>query len=389
MCQHVSNRLLKAVFVLSSCILFLAAGCGAKPRSRFTKEQLAHIRFPQRSALPQSSGGFVLAVGDTTLNANESVLQLLEHFRPIAQSTDPNQFKEQAREQVEQVITTKILNILLYREARKHADEATEEVVERLAEAELEKFFVRFGSDMARASETLRQMGKDRQSYKEYLKMTILIHSYTMSQVPSNIPITYGEFLDYYNQMKDELFVRPATIKFRLLDIKVDALQASDPNQDPQQLAKDLANELLGRLREGEDFDKLGEEYSGVVFRDHSDGVRPQSLGKDYAILAAKAERMKPGETRAVLSETGERIFVIKLDGKQSKGYKPLEQVQRQVEKKIIADRRQKAVAELEAKLLQQVPISERDAFVDFCLMKIYQMSNPQRAEGSRPATTD
>jgi len=368
-------------------VLLLTGGCGVKRRPRFTREQLTRIPPPRRGRFPQRSGGFVLVVGDTTLNANESVLFLLEHLRPTAQTTTFEQFKEQAREQVAQAVTTKILNILLYREAKKHTDEATEEVVERLAEAELQKFFAHFGN-MARASEALKRMGKDRQSYKEFRKMMILNHSYTMSQVPSNVPITHSEYVRCYNQMKYD-FVQPPLIMFRLLDIKVDALQVSDPNQDPQQFAKDLANELLGRLREDEDFDKLGEEYSGVVFRDHSDGVRPQSLGKDYAILAAKAEKMKPEETRAVPSETGERIFVIKLDGKQPKGYKPLEQVQRQVEEKIIADRRQKALVELEAKLLQQIPISERDAFVDFCLMKIYQMSNPQRAEGSRPATTD
>jgi len=368
--------------------LFLAAGCGAKPRPRFTKEQLDRIPFPQRGSLPKSSDGFVLTVGDTTLSANESVLYLLEYLRPIAQTTTFEQFEEQAEEQVAQAVTTKILNILLYREAKKHTDERTLEAVEKLAETELQKFFARFGSNMARASEALKQIGKDRQSYKEYLKMTILIHSYTMSQVPSNIPITHSELARCYNQMKGD-FVQPSLIMFRLLDIKVDALQASYRNQDPQQLAKDLANKLLWRLREGEDFDKLEEEYSGVVFRDHSDGIRPQSLGKDYAILAAKAEKMKPGETRAVPSETGKRIFVIKLDGKQPKGYKPLEEVQRQVEKKIIADRRQKAVAELEAKLLQQVPLSEMDVFVNFCLRKIYQLSNPQEAEGSRPATTD
>lgn len=374
--------------ILFVSVLLLTGGCGVKRRPRFTREQLTRIPSPRRGRFPQRSGGFVLAVGDTTLNANESVLHLLERLRPIAQTTTFERFREQAEEQVAQAVTTKILNILLYGEARKHTDERTLEAVEKLAETELQNFFASFGSNMAKASDVLKQMGKDRQSYKEYLEMTILIYSYTMSQVPSNVPITHSELARYYNQMKGD-FVQPPLIMFRLLDIKVDALQASDPNQDPQQLAKDLANELLGRLREGEDFDKLGEEYSGVMFRDHSDGVRPQSLGKDYAILAAKAEKMKPGETRAVPSETGERIFVIKLDGKQPKGYKPLEEVQRQVEEKIIADRRQKAVAELEAKLLQQVPISERDAFVDFCLMKIYQMSNPQRAEGSRPATTD
>lgn len=370
----------KCVFLFVS-VLLLTGGCGVKPKPRFTKEELERMPFPQGTGLPQSSGGFVLAVGDRTISDKEIVSHLLEDLRPTAQSNTFAQFEEQAREQVEQVITTKILNLLLYREARKHGDEGTMEAVEKLTEAEMRRFFAGFGNDLTKANEALKQMRMNRQSYREYVKMTIFIQSYSASRVPSNVPITYSELVDYYNQMKDQFFARPAKIRFRLLDIDIAALEVTDRNQDRRQFARNKADNFVRQIQVGEDPGKLEDKASGIWFSDHSNGVRPESLREPYDILAVEAEKMRPGETRAVVSETGERIFVIKLDGKELKGYKPLEEVQEQLEDKIIADRRQKAVDELQAKLLRQVPVSERNAFVDLCLKKIYRVSNHRQVE--------
>jgi hypothetical protein len=362
-------------------VFLLTGGCGPGPKPRFTKEELDSMPFPRETALPQSSGGFVLAVGNRTISANEMVLYFLEDLRPTAQSSTFEQFEEQAREQVEQVVTTKILNLLLYREARKHAEEGTMESVEKIAEAEMKNFYARFGGDLAKANEALKRMRMNQQSYKEYLRMTILIQSYTASKVPANVPITYSELADYYNRMKGEFFSRPATIKFRLLDIIIDELEMSGPNQDRQQFATNEARKLVQLLQAGEDPKDLERKDAGITFVDHSDGIRPESLREIYDVLVVEAESMSPGETRIVPSTTGERIFVMMLVGKEQEGYKPLEEVQKQVEERIIADRQQKAVDELQAKLLQEVPITERDAFVDFCLKKIYRMSNQQAAE--------
>jgi hypothetical protein len=91
---------------------------------------------------------------------------------------------------------------------------------------------------------------------------------------------------------------------------------------------------------------------------------------------------MTAGEiSQPIETGTAGRIFIVKLQEKQSKGYRPLEEVQDQVEDQIVADRRERIVAELQAKLMQQAEFSEKGPFVDFCVKKIYQMSNPQETE--------
>jgi parvulin-like peptidyl-prolyl isomerase len=216
--------------------------------------------------------------------------------------------------------------------------------LEKLAETELRRFVARFEGDEARAEEALEQMGMSRQSYKEYVKMTVLVQSYRASKMPENTPVTYSELLKRYNEMKNEFFASQATIKFELLDIEVAALEVTDPNQDlgpedRQKFARELANELSRRIGAGEDFDRLAEEYSGVSLRVYKEPVRPESLVEPYNTCAVEAEKMEPGEVSAPI-ETGGRIFIIKLEEKQAKGYKPLEEVQKQVEEKIIAERR-------------------------------------------------
>lgn len=361
--------------VFFSVLAFLVlAGCGAGKKPRFTEEELARIPFPQRGGLPECSGGFVLAVRDKTITADEIVLPLLEDLQPIAQSGTYEQFKERAGKQVEQVVTTRVLNILLYNEARKDAPEGFDEVLDELAEAEMKKFFAGFGGDDAKADQALKQTGMTRASYKEYLKMMILNQSYMASKVSDNTPITYSELLDSYNQMKDESFVKPPMIKFQVIDIELDALELNDPNQDRLEHAQKLADELKGRMEAGEDLSTLAKKHSGVSFIPHVQPVRPESLLERYHICAIEAEKMSPGQIKQI--PTGDHIIIMELEGKWPKSFKPLEEVQEEVERKIIFERRQKAVAELEAELLQQAELGEKDAFVDFCLKKIYRMSN-------------
>jgi hypothetical protein len=64
----------------------------------------------------------------------------------------------------------------------------------------------------------------------------------------------------------------------------------------------------------------------------------------------------------------------MKLEEKRLKSFKPLGKVQKEVEAKIIFDRRKKAADEFSSKLVQQVALNERDRFTDFCLEKTYRI---------------
>jgi parvulin-like peptidyl-prolyl isomerase len=311
---------------------------------------------------------------------------LIEYFRPIAiaQKNDFEQFKEQARGELEQILAAKVSDILLYRQAKKDAGERLDEALEKAAEAEVRKFTASFKDDYARVEKALKEMGMDRRSFKERQKKIILSQEYIRQQLPENKPITYSELLDCYNKMKEEFFVRPAALKFRLIDIDVAKLEVAEANGNPvpeavqgnrQKQARELASELLGRIQAGEDFSKLTEKHSGVSFIGFSNPIQPANLQKPYDILAAEAERIEPGQiTRPI--ETGEHIFIMKLEEKRPRSFKPLKEVQEEVEAKIMLDRHKQAIDEFTAKLMQQAALGKKGEFIDFCLEKIYRMSN-------------
>ena len=381
--RNPQDTLRQCVFLLV-LVLLLIDGCGGGSRRKFTEEELASIPFAQKTGLPEASGGFVLAVGGESITSddiigsliehNGEVLPLIERLRPIAQTTnDFERFKEEARRDVNDVLTNRLSSILLYQQAKRQAGEDIEEALERLAEAEVRKIVVsEFGGDDAKAEEALIQMGMDWQSFKERQKKLILSGFFVASQLPRAGPITYSELLDCYNEMKDEFFLRPPTVKFRLVDIEAAKLKVADPNQSQLERARELADELFGRLQAGEDFGELAEEYSEVSFIDHSDGVQPENLEKPYDVLATEAERIEPGQIAGPI-EAGEHIFIMKLEERRAKSFKPLREVQREVETKIMLDRQEQAREEMMAKLVQQTAIGQRSEFIDFCLKKIWE----------------
>jgi hypothetical protein len=104
------------------------------------------------------------------------------------------------------------------------------------------------------------------------------------------------------------------------------------------------------------------------------DPVQPESLAEPYDALVAEAEKIAPGWISAPIEVEG-HIFIMKLEEKRLDGYEPLENVQEYVEQKVIAERQKEAYDKLDAELMRQVALTERDKFTDFCLEKIYQTS--------------
>jgi parvulin-like peptidyl-prolyl isomerase len=362
---------------LTVLVLLLTYGCGGGGKPKFTEEELALIPLAQREGLPEASDGFVLAVGGETITSDEIITEpLLDHFRPIAQKSSFEQFKKQARPELEQIIAARVSNILLYQQAKRDTGVDIEDALEKATEAEVRKFVAGFKGDYAKAEQALKQMGMDWRSFREYQKKMILSQDYIRRLLPEYRPITYSELVNCYNEMKEEFFAIPAMITFRLIDIQIPKLEVTDPNRSRLEQARELASELVRRLREGEDFGELAKQYSHghtASFGGLWQPVQPQSLAKPYDILAAEADKMKPAQIAGPI-EAGEHIFIMKLEEKRPKSFEPLENVQKEVEAKIIFDRRKKAVDEFSSKLVQQAALNERDRFIDFCLEKIYQI---------------
>ncbi len=340
----------------------------------------------RRIAYQKAGQAGVLLVGGETITCeevistpmeyNQMIMSLAEFLSPVARASDYEQFRKWARPQVEEIVTGRISQILLYQEAKRQTGDKIDEALEQAAEKEMRRFILRYGGDEAKAEEVLREMGMDRQSFKEQHKRLILRQSYVASKLPGNKPISYRELLQRYNEIKEQSFVIPGKLKFLLIDIDVAELAVVDPNQTQQEKARVLANELMGRLNAREDFSTWMESYAQrqAVVRRTVEVSSSQSLAKPYDTLAAEAEKMEPGQIAGPIEVEG-HIFIMKLEEKRAKSYEPFGNVQEQLEQQIIIDRQREAIDKLVAELIEQAALEGKDEFVSVCLETIYRAS--------------
>ena len=376
----------KCIF-LSVLMLLLIGGCNGD-KKRLTDAQLERRAVTQKIELVEAAGGFVLMIGGETLTSDQIIdsrtqlnglfISPKEYFGPVAQANELEQFKERAKGQLDEIIMANISNILLYQQAKRQAGTNIDEALEKAAENGYRKFVLNFGGDQARADDEIKRRQMDKKSFKEQVKKDMLIYEYRRSKLPNNRPVTYRELMDCYNQIKDKYFARVAKIRFRLIDIQPARLEVADPNEDRWQLGKERANKLLELIKSGEDFGELAKQYSHGDWREFGGLwrlVQPSSLAEPYDILAVEADKMEPGDLAGPIV-TKQHIFIMKLEEKQLAGYEPFEEVQDLVQEKVLLDRSSEVIDKLNAEIRQEAKLSRTDKFVDFCLEKIYRISN-------------
>ena len=374
-------------YVLLSVLMLLPlGGCNSDSRTGLTNAELERMDLARKIRLVEASGELVLMVSGETITSDELIespaelggmyILPVEYFKPIARASELERFKEQVRDQLKEILTDKISDILLYQQAKRQIGKNIEQVLEKQTEKALREYVVSFGGDQIKADEALEKIGLDWTSFREHQKKLILAQWYLGMKLSDDRPVTYREVMEYYNQMKDEYFARPAIIRFRLIDIQPDRLAAIWASHDNHELARKIADRLLTRIESGEDFGELSKQYSHGPMRAFGGlwkPVQPGSLAPPYDLLAAESENIEPGQI-ASLIVANEHVFIMKLEEKQLAGYEPFEKVQRQVESKIIIDRRSEVIDRLNARLLQQAELSKTGEFIDFCLGKIYEM---------------
>ena len=357
--------------------ILLAAGCGSQKETALTEEQL-QLRPIASGNMPIASGGFVLSIGGEAITSDEFTEALTKHYELLAQTKDFEQFEAEAGPELERIIRGRISNILLHQKAKEELGDQIDEGLEKAVESDVRGFVSDFGGDYAKAEEKLKKEGYDWKSYREFLKKKMLSEYYISQNLPKDEPITHSELLSFYDDIKAKYFTEPATITFRLIDIQPTTLKGYDPNKSNQQLAEALADELVRRLKDGEDFAELAEQYShghrasaGGLWKP----VQPTSLAEPYDILAKEAEKIDIGYITGPVKTEG-HIFIIKLESRNKGKIESFEEMQGQVEAMVIAERRQRAIEKFSAELFEEAALSDINPFFDYCLKEIYRISN-------------
>jgi len=373
--MHV-NQCLKICSILFLYGLICAAGCDSSKTKtgKFNEEQMKNFPLAKRKMTRIPAGGFVLSVGEDTITADEIADAFNSTLTARALVTDKESFYVTARPAIGDMVKAKVVDILLYEQAKNEASDSIDEKMEQAIRTEVDSFVARHDGNYAEAEKTLKSEGKSWQQYRDQLKKIILMQSYIQQKIPEDMPVTHGEMIDYYDQLRSEKYHWEGYIEFRLIDIKTDQIAPNNP-------AIEKAKQIVQMARGGHDFAKLAKEYSqghkasvGGLWEKVTTG----NLASPYDVIESQAQHMAINQISEPIKTDG-HIFIIQLEDKKEAGSIPFDQVQDEIEADIKRIKKRVEFEKMYAKLLEQANISNMEGFVNYCVELAFHKASIRR----------
>jgi parvulin-like peptidyl-prolyl isomerase len=383
------RRMTRWVGVWTAAMIGLGlGGCGSSKKGKFTDEEMARFPLATRYNLPGPSGGMVLNVNTETITVEEVVDLLRKALERPARSVSPEVFRVRARPLVEDTVKEKVIDILLYQQAKAKASENIDDALDKAVEAEVNRFVSDFGNNYAQAQASLSAMGKDWKSYREYQRKFLLVQSYISAEIKEDKPVMHNELLEYYNKIKAERFQIQGSIEIRVIDIipeRLTAAQIGDSGQSRPDAALRIAREIRERAGKGEDFAELAKTYSNDVRASVGGLWRPIDTGKGilappFDVLETEALKLEPGQIAGPIVAEG-HVFVLRLEKKTLSGEKSFAEVQKQVEAEVKLLKKKERYDKMLDKIIAQADIQNLDQFVDHCTEEAYRRYRTEEAK--------
>lgn len=182
-----------------------------------------------------------------------------------------------------------------------------------------------------------RKLGIDRDSVVrervERLVNSQLATELLKREVTDKIKVTDSDARIYYELNKDD-FKAPETVRAR--HILVNAGKTA--TEDEKEKAREKAEGLLKRLKDGEAFDKLASEFSDDTASKAKGGdLGFFEKGKMIPAFESALVSLKPGEMSGII-ETRFGYHIIKLEERKDAHIRPFEEVKKQITEKLLKD---------------------------------------------------
>jgi len=213
-------------------------------------------------------------------------------------------------EQMSQVKTKIIENListeLLYQESQKSGIKVEEKEINETYDAQKAQF-----KTDAEFQEALKQSKYSETDFRNQIKLGLAIQHFIDKKFTQNTTISDEEVKKYYDNNPDE-FKQPAQVRASHIMIMVD----SDADQSKKEEAKKEIEQVMKRLKAGEDFAALAKEVSQDSYSKEKGGDLDYfSKGMIEQSFEDAAFALKPGEISGIV-ETGSGYHIIKLTDK-------------------------------------------------------------------------
>ena len=185
-----------------------------------------------------------------------------------------------------------------------------------------------FGGDRNTFIKTLEAQNYTLGEFKEKEMESMIVQAMRGKNVKKNLIISPPKIEEYYKKHRDE-FTTKEQIKLRMIMIPSHADTGNAAAQ------KALAEEVLGKLAGGAEFERMAQIYSEDSTRD---------LGGDWGWIGRKtlaaplenvAFKVPVGRISNIVDYAG-NYYILKVDGKQGGDTRSLAQARPEIEKKLI-----------------------------------------------------
>lgn len=205
-------------------------------------------------------------------------------------------------------------------------------------------------------SKIARDSGFDkRPDIKEQIELMsndLLASQYLLKEVVGKINVTEEDMSIYYKAHQDE-FRTPEMVRARHILIKVD----KSASEDDKRKAREKAEDILKKVKAGEDFAKLASEFSddpGSKNKGGDLGFFPK--GRMVPDFEKVAFSMKPGEVSDII-ETPFGFHIIKVEEKKESILEPYEKIKDKVKERVFNDFRKAKVDEYVEKAMKDAGV--------------------------------
>jgi len=206
-----------------------------------------------------------------------------------------------------------------------------------------------FGGDRNTFVKTLEAQNYTLGEFKKKEMEKIIVGAMRGHNVKSNGIVSPTKIEDYYNKHRDE-FTSKEQIKLRMIMISGQKDTASAPAQ------KELAEEVLGKLAGGAEFEQMAQMYSEDSTKENGGDwgwIEHKTLAEP---LEKFAFNMPVGRISNIIDYAG-NYYILKVEDKHSSSTKSLNEVRTDIEKKLVQQEAQQLQERWLASLRQKAYI--------------------------------
>jgi peptidyl-prolyl cis-trans isomerase SurA len=212
--------------------------------------------------------------------------------------------------------------------------------------------------DLDELEKAVTSQGINWDDFKSNIRNRLLTQEVIRREVGSHINITQDEEKKYYEEHKKD-FVRPEQVVLRAIEIKTEGKKESEVPE-----LKEKANNLLKRVKDGEDFGELAKRFSDGSTAQQGGflGVyKPGELAKELWDMVSK---MKKNQLTDVI-ETKQGFLILQVLEHYDEGEQPFPKVENEIADHLYNEKMEPAMREYLKTLREQSYVVIKPGYTD------------------------